>query len=228
MNIKNLLSWFHPTIDALLLKDIPFHYRWRLLLFQPLAILSYLINTLPLLFSNRYSEFEIPIRNGRKVRSLLYLPPQSITGDSRAFTTLQAESPSTAARVPLRPLHLDIHSGAFLGGIPEANHRFCTALSDRTGAVVISTTYRFAPRHPFPAAIEDIDDVVAWLCENAEADFQADPTCFTTSGFSAGGNLALATSLTNSDGAPAKQTNVKAVVTFYAAVRYFQSTTHCH
>jgi len=213
MSIKTILAWFHPTIDAFLTKDVPFHYRWRLLLFQPIAILIYLINTLPVLYSKRTTELEIPVRDGRTIRSLVYLPPHS----SRAVGPFYKDSQSTQGgitRQPLRRLHLDIHGGAFIGGLPEANHRFCTAVADRTGAVVVSTTYRFAPRHPFPAAIDDIDDVVSWLLENAESKLKADPECFTLSGSSAGGNLAIATSLSNG----AQQNKFKAVVTFYAPV----------
>lgn len=213
MLFNTLQAWFHPTIDAILAKDVPFHYRWRLILFQPFVILIYLINTVPVLFSKRATELQIPVRDGRKLRSLVYQPSRP----NQAFVQSHKGSrsaPTDVARSTLRPLHLDIHGGAFLGGHPEANHRFCAALSDRTGAVVVSTTYRFAPRYPFPAAIDDIDDVVAWLLEHAESKLQADPRCFTLSGSSAGGNLALATSLNNT----LEESKAKAVVTFYAPV----------
>lgn len=213
MLVKTVLNWFHPTIDAFLATEVPFHYRWRLLLFQPVAILAYLINTVPTLFSKRATELEIPVRNGRKIRSLLYLPPQCCRALGPDYEDLRSTQQAIAQPL-LRPLHLDIHGGGFLGGRPEANHRFCSALSARTGAVVVSTTYRFAPRYPFPAAIDDIDDVVAWLLEHAASKLQADPECFTLSGSSAGGNLALATSLSDMP----RENRCKAVVTFYAPV----------
>lgn len=93
----------------------------------------------------------------------------------------------------LRPLHIDIHGGAWVGGLVEQSARWCTHLSDRTGAVVISITYSIAPRHIFPAAHNDIDDIVAFLLAHA-ADFGADPKLLTVGGSSVGGNLALSAS----------------------------------
>ena len=60
--------------------------------------------------------------------------------------------------------------------------------------MVVSASYRFAPRYPFPAAIEDIDDITSWLLDNAEEVLGANVRLLTLSGFSAGANLALATS----------------------------------
>ena len=192
-----LRKWFHPTVDAIF-STLPFTTRWRLLVFQPLATLSYLINTIPTLFSRRFSYIRIPNRSG-SVTAIVYQPPH----------------PNPTDR--LRPLHLDIHGGAFIGGHPEADHRFCSFLSDRTGAVVVSATYRFAPLHPFPAAIDDIDDIVAWLQQNAKSKLNADPKLFTISGSSAGGNLALAACLQPSCHAPSP-TAIKAAITFYAPI----------
>lgn len=114
-----------------------------------------------------------------------------------------------------RPVHLDIHGGAFIGGNPEANHRFCSAIAEGTGAIVVSASYRFAPKHPFPAAIDDIDDIVDWLLEYAESELGGDPTCLTIGGTSAGGNLALAACMKERS----VKDRIKAVVTAYAAVR---------
>lgn len=91
----------------------------------------------------------------------------------------------------LRPLHLDVHGGAFLGGLAEYDATFCKLLADGTGAVVVSTQYRCAPAHTFPAAHEDVEDVARWLLANAEEKLGADPELMTVSGFSAGANLAL-------------------------------------
>jgi acetyl esterase/lipase len=119
----------------------------------------------------------------------------------------------------LRPLHLDIHGGGFIGGLPEGDGPFCTRLAQKTGAVVISTSYRYAPAHHFPAAIDDIDLVVKYLQAHAAERWGANPELMTTSGFSAGGNLALALTQQSSCHPPAK-TAIKGAVTFYAPVRY--------
>ena len=103
-----------------------------------------------------------------------------------------------------------------MGGNPESGYRFCTYLSDNLDTTVVSTSYRLAPRHSFPAAIDDIDDVVDWLLENAKDAFNADMTRFTIGGSSAGGNLALATCLRKH-----VRERVKRVLTFYAPVRLY-------
>jgi len=94
---------------------------------------------------------------------------------------------------------------------------FCELLATQTGAVVVSTSYRYSPRYPFPAAIDDVDAFIAHLQRVAATEFGADPTLLTTSGVSAGGNLALATCL--ADGAHGDaETAIKATVTYCASI----------
>jgi len=101
--------------------------------------------------------------------------------------------------------------------LAEYDAPFCKLLADGTGAVVVSTQYRCAPVHTFPAAHEDVEDVARWLLANAEEKLGADPELMTVSGFSAGANLALGISQRAGLCPPAK-TAVKASVTFYAPV----------
>ncbi|KAL0255027.1 hypothetical protein SLS55_009554 [Diplodia seriata] len=109
-----------------------------------------------------------------------------------------------------------------MGGIPEYNAAFASLLSSRIGAVVVLPSYRFAPLHPFPAAIDDIDDVLAWLQSNSAQRLGADPSLLTISGFSAGANLALGATQQQSDhrsdSSTTITTDIKASVTFYAPV----------
>ncbi|KAF3491241.1 uncharacterized protein GIQ15_00758 [Arthroderma uncinatum] len=157
----------------------------------------------PWLLSRRYTSIQIPLRRkpGHSVRAIVFLPPANSTS---ALETSRG----------LRPLHLDFHGGAFIGGNPEHDAEFCSALSDELGAVVVSATYHFAPRYRFPVANEDAQDVAAFLVENAEHVWKADPRVLTVSGFSAGGNLALGVA----QGLAGKDYGVKGSVTFYAPV----------
>ncbi len=125
---------------------------------------------IPWLFSKRYSVIEIPMRGQHKVRAIVFLPPNRTAGQ-------------------LAPLHLDFHGGAFIGGLAEYDAGPCEQISDRTGAVVVSAQYRHAPRHIYPCAHEDAEDVVAWVLAHAREKWQADPKCLTVSGDSAGANL---------------------------------------
>jgi len=193
--LRSAGAWVRPAWDALFAPKLPWEYRWRLFFgLQPISLLAYSLASYRYLFRRPFQVEWLPIAPGRTVRVLVY----------------KSASP-TGSEARLRPLHVDCHAGAFVGGIPEANAAFCSRVARETGAVVISTTYRFAPRHPFPAAIDDVDAVVAFLQEHARERYGADPSLMTTSGSSAGGNLALATSL-SVPGA------IKAAVTFYAAI----------
>ncbi|KAL8710903.1 MAG: hypothetical protein Q9225_007206 [Loekoesia sp. 1 TL-2023] len=100
--------------------------------------------------------------------------------------------------------------------MPEYDAPFCDQLARTTGAVIVSISYRFAPRHPFPAAHDDVDDVFTWLLKHAAEEFNADPKILTVSGFSAGGNLALAGSLNTKD--QNGESRVLGAVTFYSPV----------
>lgn len=79
--------------------------------------------------------------------------------------------------------------GGFLGGLPEGNALFCRKLAAETGAVVVSTSYRYAPRYTFPTAHEDVQDVADWMIQDARSLWGAYPRLLTVSGLSAGGNL---------------------------------------
>ncbi|KAK3352790.1 putative lipase/esterase family protein [Lasiosphaeria hispida] len=191
---RTLRTWFAPTLSALLSPSLPFSLRWRLLLLlQPLNLIAYSIQSLPYLFSRPFTAEYLTLPSNRTVRILVFHPAPNPNGKPR-------------------PLHLDIHGGSFLGGLPETNAAFCARLARETGAVVVATTYRFAPVHPFPAAIDDVDAVLAHLRRHAVEKYGADPDLVTVSGDSAGGNLALAAARSVPAGV------VKASVTFYAAV----------
>ncbi|KAK2808716.1 hypothetical protein FQN50_004387 [Emmonsiellopsis sp. PD_5] len=188
---------FQPMLDALFAPGIPFSYRWRLLTLAPLNTLAYSMKWLPWIFSRAYSVTWIPLRRnaGHPARALVFKP----------------KAPSKS----LRPLHIDIHGGGFIGGIPELDNEFCGKLVEETGAIVISLSYRLAPRHPFPAAHEDVEDAADYIVKNAERLWGANPNLLTISGFSAGGNLALGSvSQSLSD----TETPVKGAVTGYPVV----------
>ena len=190
---RTLHSWFRPAIDAVFARNLPFAYRWRLLLFQPLAFIVDSIGAFPYLFSRPFTVEYLPIAPGRAVRTLIF----NKAGHDRSGK--------------LRPLHLNIHGGAFLGGLPENNAGWCARIAQETGAVVVSTEYRYAPANPFPAAHDDIDAVLAYLRRHGSEKYGANPDLITVSGDSAGGNLALAA-------AASVPGVIKASVTFYASI----------
>lgn len=203
--MANLLRWFHPLYDAIFTPSIPFSFRWRLLVLQPFALLTYSMKWLPWMFSSAYTVYWIPTRRnpGHSVRAIVFqLPPKP-----------QAHEPNEKL---LRPLHLDFHGGGFLGGIPEYDAPFCAYLAEKTGAIVVSASYRFAPRHVFPAAHQDAEDVATYLVENADNLWGANPRLLTASGFSAGCNQPLNVS----QHLAGSEASVKGSVTFYNPVSH--------
>lgn len=171
-SLRFMLSWLAPTRDALFVPSLSWSYRWRLLVLQPIALLTYVLKYLPYVFSRRYSVIGIPTRGKHVLRAIVFKPPGN---------------PSTTAR----PLHIDFHGGAFIGGMAEYDAPFCELLSDRAGAVVISAQYRYAPAYMYPCAHEDAEDVVDWVLKNVGR-WNADPDSLTVSGSSAGGDLMFA------------------------------------
>ncbi|MCK9563672.1 MAG: alpha/beta hydrolase [Bacteroidales bacterium] len=84
-----------------------------------------------------------------------------------------------------------IHGGGLVIGNPKVNDRDCGAYARELGLVVVSVGYRLAPRHPFPAAIDDCFEAWRWL-QGAAGELDIDPARVVVSGQSAGGGLAAA------------------------------------
>lgn len=70
---------------------------------------------------------------------------------------------------------------------------FCSRLAKELDAYAIDADYRKAPEHPFPAALDDVRDVLAWVASQPE---RFDTSRVAVSGFSAGASLALIASST--------------------------------
>jgi acetyl esterase/lipase len=105
---------------------------------------------------------------------------------------------SLANAVPVRiyrggrgpaPAVLYCHSGAFVLGNLDVDHRQCVELARRGQCTVISVDYRLAPEHPFPAALDDAIVALDWVADNA-AELHIDTDRLAVAGSSAGGALA--------------------------------------
>jgi len=100
---------------------------------------------------------------------------------------------------PGAPAILFIHGGGFVDFGLELCDSVQRGLAARTGNVVVGLSYRLAPEHPFPAGLEDCQDVLRWMVESRPAGL--DPTRIAVGGESAGGNLTVALALANRDAA---------------------------
>lgn len=84
-----------------------------------------------------------------------------------------------------------IHGGGMVMGTPAQDHRWCSALAEELGIVVVSVDYRLAPEHPFPAGLDDCTAALRWL-HGAADELGVDPDRIAVGGASAGGGLAAA------------------------------------
>lgn len=98
--------------------------------------------------------------------------------------------PATGREGPL-PVALYFHGGGYvIGGIDEGEHE-ARRIAARMPAVVVAASYRLAPEHPFPAAVEDAYDALVWTAHNARR-YGGDPGRLMVGGCSAGGGVAAA------------------------------------
>jgi acetyl esterase/lipase len=82
---------------------------------------------------------------------------------------------------------LYLHGGGYCIGSPATHRAVTSRLARTTGLPVFAADYRLAPEHPFPAALDDAVSAYRSLLESGPVVIAGD---------SAGGGLALATSLT--------------------------------
>lgn len=85
------------------------------------------------------------------------------------------------------PAVIFCHSGGFVLGNLDTDHRLCVELSRGAECVVVSVDYRLAPQEPYPAAVDDVDAVLDAVLEGA---IDIDTDRVAVAGSSAGGALA--------------------------------------
>ncbi|PKO29526.1 MAG: alpha/beta hydrolase [Betaproteobacteria bacterium HGW-Betaproteobacteria-9] len=120
----------------------------------------------------RVDDLKIPARDGFELPARLYAP---------------------ASEHPL-PVLLYFHGGGFTVGSVATHEPLCRHLAHLAHCAVVSVDYRLAPEWPFPTAVHDAWDSLAWLRENAAA-LRLDGSRIAAGGDSAGGTLAAVTAI---------------------------------
>lgn len=65
------------------------------------------------------------------------------------------------------PVIVSVHGGGWVYGDKELYQFYCMDLATR-GFVVVNFTYRLSPESKYPAQMEDINQVIHWMAENAD------------------------------------------------------------
>ena len=118
------------------------------------------------------------------------------------------------------PCILVIHGGAWRAGDRSAHNDLIWKFAQR-GYVSATIGYRFCPKHPFPAQVQDVKAAVRFLRGNAEK-YHIDPNRIGAVGFSAGAHLSMmlgvmdkADGLDDVGGFSEQSSKVNAVVSFF-------------
>ena len=128
-------------------------------------------------------------------RDLGWVPPTNVEtvenvsyGSCDKWHLLDVYHPRKATG-PL-PVILNIHGGAWVYGDKKVYAPYCMYLASR-GFAVINASYRLAPRHTFPAPLEDVGKMVEWVFHHAD-EYGLDLSNLFFVGDSAGAHLATA------------------------------------
>lgn len=125
---------------------------------------------------------------------LMGVRPRGVTSEDCAadgvpIRIYRPERPGTA-----RALVVYFHGGGFVFGDLRGGDWIAGTVAKQLDAVVVSVDYRLAPKHPFPAGVEDCFAVLHWAAEHA-TELGADADRLGVMGESAGGNLAAVVAL---------------------------------
>ena len=91
------------------------------------------------------------------------------------------------------PVVFYVHGGGFTM-LSKDSHWMMAQEFARRGYMVVNINYRLAPRHPFPAALQDVCAAYVWLAEHGQ-EYGADLQKVILAGESAGANLITALTL---------------------------------
>ncbi|KAG9121982.1 hypothetical protein FRC07_001818 [Ceratobasidium sp. 392] len=113
----------------------------------------------------------------------------------------------THCAVGMRQIQFKTNSSGFIIPALGTDGDFCRIVSNRTSAVVLDCDYAKAPKWPFPAAPDDVKDIISHVLDNQGGYY--DTFKLAVGGFSAGAALALSAVSTQPKG------TVKGIIAFY-------------
>lgn len=109
-------------------------------------------------------------------------------------TTVHARIYTPKTGKAIYPVIVYYHGGGWVIATIDTYNSSAQALAEQTDAIVVSVEYRKGPEFKFPTALDDAFDAYTWVIQNAST-FKGDSTKMAIAGESAGGNLAINTSM---------------------------------
>ena len=167
--MKNQYSKIHPELQRIARKSPKFVFNHKNL---------WLIQWLMYLMPAPKTPEDILVEN-------IFIPGQ----DDRTKIRLRIYKPKSPA-VPT-PVLLWLHGGGYVMGNPEMDDGRCAQFVRELGISIVSVDYRYAPKHPFPAGLEDSYSALLWIQSHAQQ-LGVDPNRIAIGGASAGAGLAAA------------------------------------
>jgi acetyl esterase len=138
-------------------------------------------------------EFIASILQGKKPRGVT-TEDRTVEGISIRIYTPDVRPSSSTGVAAARPIVVYFHGGGFVYGDLRGGDWLCGTVAKELDAIVVSVGYRLAPKHPFPAGVEDCYAATVWASRHA-GELGADPARLGVMGESAGGNLAAVVTL---------------------------------
>jgi acetyl esterase/lipase len=135
------------------------------------------------------------------------------TSSSRKIRVNIHEPPNLTSSASLPGVHLNFHGSGFVLDMFGGDAEHLTYLAETVGCIVVDGDYAKGPEYPFPAAFNDVNDIVNWAKSNPLGKW--DPSKLTIGGYSAGANLAISVTAA---ALPSK--DIKAVVAWYPPIDF--------
>lgn len=146
--------------------------------------------------------FTISGKNLWLIHLLMSLTPTPGTPEDILVENIFIPGPDKRTKIRLRiykpklsptptPVLVWLHGGGYVMGRPEMDDRSCAEYVRESGISVVSVDYRYAPKHPFPAGLEDSYLALKWVASHSQQ-LGSDADRIAIGGASAGGGLAAA------------------------------------
>ena len=151
--------------------------------------------------------YELPLPEARNMMHASRHVADAPVGELAVIRDLVMEGPGGPLKLRLYdaraergpgPLMVFYHGGGWVLGDIDTHEPFCAEIARQMDLPIVSVDYRLAPEHPFPAAPEDAIAAARWLAAGPE-ELGREVTGLVPFGDSAGGNLAIVTTLTLRD-----------------------------